>query len=120
MLRHRRKWARRTGVTCYRIYDRDIPELPLAIDWYEGRLYLAEYAGHRADERSQEVVQSWGEAVCAALDVPVSCLFIKTRSRQRGREQYTRLERSDSRFVVQEGGLKFYVNLTDFRHGLVS
>lgn len=30
-----RKWARRTGVTCYRIYDRDIPEFPLTIDLYE-------------------------------------------------------------------------------------
>ncbi len=112
--RHRRKWARRTGVSCYRIYDRDIPELPLAIDWYEGRLYLAEYAGHRADERDQDVVRIWGEAVCAALDVPVESLYIKTRSRQRGREQYTRLERTDSRFIVGEGSLKFYVNLTDF------
>ncbi|HAH60681.1 MAG TPA: rRNA (guanine-N2)-methyltransferase [Treponema sp.] len=30
-----RKWARRTRVTCYRLYDRDIPEIPLAADLYE-------------------------------------------------------------------------------------
>ena len=23
---HRRKWARRTGVTCFRVYDKDIPD----------------------------------------------------------------------------------------------
>ena len=30
-----RKWARRERVTCYRLYDRDIPEVPLAVDIYE-------------------------------------------------------------------------------------
>jgi 23S rRNA (cytosine1962-C5)-methyltransferase len=30
-----RKWARRSRVTCYRLYDRDIPEIPLAVDLYE-------------------------------------------------------------------------------------
>ena len=39
--KHRRKWARREGITCYRLYDRDIPELPLVIDNYEGRLHAA-------------------------------------------------------------------------------
>ena len=30
-----RKWARRERVTCYRLYDKDIPEIPLAVDIYE-------------------------------------------------------------------------------------
>lgn len=30
-----RKWARRNGITSYRIYDRDIPEIPLSLDVYE-------------------------------------------------------------------------------------
>jgi len=30
-----RKWARRSRITCYRLYDRDIPEVPLAADLYE-------------------------------------------------------------------------------------
>lgn len=30
-----RKWARKNLVTCFRLYDRDIPEIPLAIDLYE-------------------------------------------------------------------------------------
>jgi 23S rRNA G2069 N7-methylase RlmK/C1962 C5-methylase RlmI len=32
--RHLTKWARREGVTCFRVYDRDIPEVPLAVDRY--------------------------------------------------------------------------------------
>lgn len=30
-----RKWARRNEISCYRVYDRDIPEIPLALDLYE-------------------------------------------------------------------------------------
>ena len=30
-----RKWAKKQRVTCYRLYDRDIPEVPLAVDLYE-------------------------------------------------------------------------------------
>ena len=33
-LKQLRKWARRSRVTCYRLYDRDIPEIPLACDIY--------------------------------------------------------------------------------------
>lgn len=30
-----RKWARKNRVSCYRIYDRDIPEIPVSLDLYE-------------------------------------------------------------------------------------
>ncbi len=34
--KQRRKWARRAGVTCYRVYDADLPDYAAAIDLYEG------------------------------------------------------------------------------------
>ncbi len=33
-LRLLKKWARKNDITCYRLYDRDIPELPLAVELY--------------------------------------------------------------------------------------
>ena len=33
--RELRKWARKNRVCCYRLYDRDIPEVPLSLDLYE-------------------------------------------------------------------------------------
>lgn len=30
-----RKWARKNRISCYRLYDRDIPEIPISIDLYE-------------------------------------------------------------------------------------
>lgn len=34
-LKELRKWARKNRITCYRIYDKDIPEIPLSLDLYE-------------------------------------------------------------------------------------
>ncbi len=34
-LAYRRKWARKRGVSCFRVYDRDVPQFPFAIDWFE-------------------------------------------------------------------------------------
>ena len=30
-----RKWARKNRITCYRIYNKDIPEIPVSLDLYE-------------------------------------------------------------------------------------
>ncbi|MCA9545470.1 MAG: class I SAM-dependent methyltransferase [Myxococcales bacterium] len=111
--RHRRKWASREGITCLRLYDRDIPEVPLVVDRYHDRLYLAEFvrAGEPADD-------DWIQAMCAAaaeaLGVAVDDVFVKRRDRQRGDAQYTRLARERAMFVVEEGGLRFQVNLSDY------
>ena len=40
---HLRKWPAKQAITCYRLYDRDIPEVPVAVDVYEGKLHIAEY-----------------------------------------------------------------------------
>lgn len=114
--RHRRKWARRNGISCYRLYDRDIPELPLVVDWYEGRLHVAEYA--RPHERDAGEHVAWLDAVVGraaeVLEVPAEGVFLKQRDRQRGTSQYTRVAESGARFVVSEADLKFRVNLSDY------
>ena len=110
--RHLRKWAQRSGVTCYRLYDRDIPEIPLIVDWYDGRLYLSRY------ERRREYTLVWTEAMAtaagAALDVPAHAIYLKERRRQRGTAQYEPLDRSGERFIVREGDCRLWVNLRDY------
>ena len=110
--RHLRKWAKREGVSCFRLYDRDIPELPLAIDWYDGRLHVAEYKSKREHPDGWAIDLSRGLA--RALGVNDDAVFVKTRQRQRGAEQYQRFGHTGSRFVVEEGGHRFYVNLSDY------
>ncbi len=111
--RHLAKWARREGVTCYRLYDRDIPEIPLAVDWYDGRLHVAEYRRTGAPGPAGWVA-AMAAAVAERLGVPADAVYTKARERQRGRSQYQRLGESDARFAVEEGGHRFWVNLRDY------
>lgn len=114
--KHLRKWAKRTATTCYRVYDRDIPELPLVIDWYDGRLHVAEYA--RPHDRSPAAHDAWLEALVTAaaevMGVPLKGCFLKRRERQRGTSQYERFDGAGAVFQVQEGGLTLEVNLSDY------
>ena len=44
------EWIEHSGVTCYRLYDADMPEYAVAIDWYDGWVHVAEYAApHTVD-----------------------------------------------------------------------
>ncbi len=109
-VRHLRKWARRESVSCYRIYDRDIPEIPLTIDWYQGALYVAELS--REDEEIDS--RGLGLAVADALEVAPRDVYIKQRRRQKGSAQYERLADRGDGAVVEEGGHRFVVNLSDY------
>ncbi|MFT7625041.1 MAG: 23S rRNA G2069 N7-methylase RlmK/C1962 C5-methylase RlmI [Myxococcota bacterium] len=114
--RHVGKRARRAGVTCYRVYDRDIPELPFAVDWYEGRLHVAEYARRGSPEGDAHA--EWLEALMGgaarALDVSSEDVYLKVRQRQRGTAQYQRFDRAGAQYEVSEGGHRFVVNLSDY------
>jgi 23S rRNA G2069 N7-methylase RlmK/C1962 C5-methylase RlmI len=111
-----RRWARREGVEALRLYDRDIPEVPLALDRYGDSLLMALY--ERPYEKEEALEVEWLELMAAAaaeaLGVEPGRVFTKTRKRQRGEEQYERLRRDRAEMVVKEGGLSFLVNLSDY------
>jgi 23S rRNA G2069 N7-methylase RlmK/C1962 C5-methylase RlmI len=114
--RHLRKWARRTGTGVYRLYDRDIPEIPLVLDWYEdavsGALYERPYDKDGAEERRW--LSAMTDAASAALEIPRDRIFLKERRRQRGMTQYGPLDRRRFFRDVREGDLSFRVNLSDY------
>lgn len=119
--RHLRRWPERRGVTCFRVYDRDIPEAPLAVDRYEdesGRLWLhlAEY--DRPHTRTPAQHADWldGLARVAAGELGASReqVFLKHRARQRGASQYQKLGRRGVTTVVVEAGRRLRVNLSDY------
>ena len=122
--RHLAKWARREGVTCYRVYDADLPEYAVAVDLYQGsgadegrRLaHVAEYAppatvdAEAARTRLAEAV----EAVADVLEIAPADVALKVRQRQRGSAQYERQAERGEWVEVAEGGLRFLVNLHDY------
>lgn len=135
-LRHMRKRLAREQVSCYRVYDADIPEYAAAIDVYEAIgvdppraaaadarggfsqawLHVQEYAPPReipeqvARDRMRDLVR----AASAALEVPRERISLKTRRRAKGGSKYGRFDERGEFLVVEEGGLRFHVNLFDY------
>lgn len=116
MYRHWRKWARRSEVTCYRLYEKDIPDQPLIVDWYDGRALV--WAFHRKKDETPAARECWLEEVESevrlGLGVTDETLFFKERRRQRGTDQYSREAAEGEEIVVAEQGLRFHVNLSDY------
>jgi len=121
--KHLRKWARRTGVSAWRLYDRDIPEVPLAVDVYHekatGDAYLHIALYERPYEKPEDEEERWLEAMKRAagdvLGIPTERIYAKFRRRQRGEDaQYERIAQTGGKLVVDEGGSAFLVNLADY------
>ncbi|MGA2031640.1 MAG: bifunctional 23S rRNA (guanine(2069)-N(7))-methyltransferase RlmK/23S rRNA (guanine(2445)-N(2))-methyltransferase RlmL [Thermoguttaceae bacterium] len=114
--RHLRRWPTKFGITCYRLYERDIPEVPLVVDRYEDCLHLAEF--ERPHEHTPAEHGDWLDLMkrtaAEALDVPLANVFLKRRERQRGPAQYERLSTQSRTLVAAESGLRFEVNLSDY------
>lgn len=122
--RHLGKWARREGVTCYRVYDADLPEYAVAVDLYQGAgpdeerrcAHVAEYAPPPSvdPELAQARLTEAVEAVADVLEVAPADVALKVRKRQRGSAQYERQAERGEWVEVAESGLRFLVNLHDY------
>lgn len=115
--RHRSKQARKQGVSCFRIYDHDLPEFPFCIELYDDKLYVAEYK--RNHGMSEEEHDHWMEASLEVMKEVVKVenanIFLKLRQRKPGRlGQYQKYDQEEKGFVVGENGLKFFINLKDY------
>jgi 23S rRNA G2069 N7-methylase RlmK/C1962 C5-methylase RlmI len=115
-VKHLRKWARRIQTDAWRLYDKDIPEIPLLIDVYgdsvAGALYERPYEKDSAEEEKWLFVMK--QAISEALDIPMDRIFIKFREHQKGHDQYERMQSRAFTRNVNEGGLTFKVNLSDY------
>jgi 23S rRNA (cytosine1962-C5)-methyltransferase len=115
--KHKSKLARRQNVSCYRIYDHDLPEFPFAIELYEDKVYLAEYLRRHGmeDEAHDAWLESCKETISRILSIPVTKIYDRQRRRMHHKgQQYEKLNVAEEFFTVEENGLKFLVNLTDY------
>src|ERR1700730_5335264 len=115
--KHRSKQAKRQNISCYRLYDHDLPEFPFAIDVYEDKLNISEYK--RRHGMSEEEHEEWFEAsinlVEAITGVERAHIFTRQRQRKAGRlGQYEKIDSQKNEFIITENGLKFKVNLSDY------
>ncbi|MDE8741546.1 bifunctional 23S rRNA (guanine(2069)-N(7))-methyltransferase RlmK/23S rRNA (guanine(2445)-N(2))-methyltransferase RlmL [Pectobacterium polaris] len=115
-LRKLEKWAKQQGVECYRIYDADLPEYNVAVDRYGSWVVVQEYAppktidAQKARQRLFDVIN----ATLSVLELPSNRLVLKTRERQKGKNQYEKLAQKGDFLLMEEFGAKLWVNLTDY------
>ena len=109
--------AKQEGIECFRVYNRDIPEYNVSIDFYGRQVLIQEFAPPSeidekvASERFQAVVHD----VRSVLGVGRDRVYIKRRSRQKGKAQYSRKSGQKTKlYTVSEGRCRFLVNLTDY------
>jgi len=84
--RHLSKQAKRAGISCYRLYDHDLPEFPFCMEWYNDKLYVAEYKryhGLSEEEHDDWMEQSLG-VMTGVLPVQKENIFLKLRQRKPG------------------------------------
>ena len=116
VFKHVGKQAQKNNVSCYRIYDRDLPEFPLIIDIYKDCVYVAEYKSkHKlSDEDYQMWLNESLEIIVKIIGIDKANVFIKTRERQKGEQQYSKVNQQQTELIVKENGLSFIVNLSDY------
>ncbi len=109
-------WLKAENIECYRVYDADIPEFNVAVDVYGDYVVIQEYAAPKNIEeektvkRLQEVIY-WTPKI---LNITSDKVSLKTRAKQKGKDQYQRLNQSHQALIVHEHGAKFKVNLWDY------
>ncbi|MBB5347486.1 bifunctional 23S rRNA (guanine(2069)-N(7))-methyltransferase RlmK/23S rRNA (guanine(2445)-N(2))-methyltransferase RlmL [Desulfoprunum benzoelyticum] len=110
------KWADKEGVHCYRIYDRDLPEYNFSIDLYEKWVHLQEYAppGSVDPDLATARLNHALQGIRDVFGMRRDRIFVKTRRRQKGSEQYQQRESRKKLYEVREGGCRFLVNFTDY------
>jgi 23S rRNA (guanine2445-N2)-methyltransferase / 23S rRNA (guanine2069-N7)-methyltransferase len=110
------KWLKAENLECYRLYDADLPEFNMAIDLYGDEVHLQEYQAPKdiPEQKAERRVKEAMTAVMQVLDLPSGALHVKQRQRQKGISQYQRQDRRGILKQVEEGDLRFLVNLSDY------
>ena len=110
-------WRKKSDISCYRLYDADIPEYAVAVDIYDQSIYVQEYAP--PNTISEKVARErFAEIKLAVKEYSANFrgkIYYKERRRQKGDSQYERLNEGPSDTLqVSEGSAQFEVNLSDY------
>jgi 23S rRNA (guanine2445-N2)-methyltransferase / 23S rRNA (guanine2069-N7)-methyltransferase len=113
--KNQRRLARRLqreGITCYRLYDADLPEYNLVVDVYGDRIHIQEYAAPPEvdPEKAQRRLAEALDVIGAVMDAPPENMVLRQRRRQRGSAQYER-RAGGAPFTVTEDDLSYLVDL---------
>ena len=122
------KWSNKNDISCYRLYDADMPEYSAAIDVYCGQTQpgkpeqwyanVQEYAAPKSvdEDRAAQRFAEIELAVPFALNIPAQHISYKQRRRNKGTMQYEKLTElpTGDMFSVQEGAAKLHINMWQY------
>ncbi|MGS2716633.1 bifunctional 23S rRNA (guanine(2069)-N(7))-methyltransferase RlmK/23S rRNA (guanine(2445)-N(2))-methyltransferase RlmL [Eionea flava] len=113
-----RKWLKKSEVSCYRLYDADMPEYSAAIDCYGEYIHVQEYKAPKTidEKKAQYRFDELLSAIPVALDIEDDNIFVKQRQRNKGKQQYERLayEENRAKIAVQEGQATLLIDLWSY------
>ncbi len=112
-------WVKQNRITCYRVYDADLPEYAVAVDIYQGAqtwVNVQEYEPpksidqHKADQRLAGLLAE----IPRVLGVSSDQVFLKIRRKQKSTDQYEKHGDQGRFHIIEEGGCKLLVNFEDY------
>ena len=115
-------WLKQTGITCYRVYDADLPEFAAAIDVYqtdpggERFLHVQEYRAPKTipEDKQAERLHALLAAVRSVFAVEPDHIALKTRERAKGGSKYGAFDDRRESIVCREQAARFEINLFDY------
>jgi len=113
------KWAKQKNISCYRLYDADLPEYSVAIDLYQAEklwVNVQEYeapksiSAHKANERLAGILAE----IPRVLNIDKSQVFLKIRRKQKNTDQYEKQDNKANFHIIEENNCKFLINFEDY------
>lgn len=113
------KWSKHNQISCYRLYDADLPEYAAAVDIYQGEqtwVNVQEYESPKSVDpaKANQRLAGLMAEIPRVLGIPPTQVFLKIRRKQKNTEQYEKQGDNGRFFVIEEAGCKFWVNFEDY------
>ncbi|MBB1441001.1 bifunctional 23S rRNA (guanine(2069)-N(7))-methyltransferase RlmK/23S rRNA (guanine(2445)-N(2))-methyltransferase RlmL, partial [Shewanella sp. SG41-4] len=110
------KWAKKERIDSYRLYDADLPEYNVAIDRYVDYVVIQEYSAPATipEAVTKRRISDVLLALPGALGIHPDRITLKTRERQKGANQYQKIDERKVEVITEEYGAKFKLNLTGY------
>lgn len=105
-------WAEKNQIEAYRIYDRDIPEYPFIVDRYKN--YFVVYDKSQKIDEEKNHLPLLVNSIKNIFKCSESEIIIKRRQKQKGTDQYQKLDEKNEKIIIRENGVLLYVNLWDY------
>lgn len=110
------QWLESNQIEAYRLYDADLPEYAVAIDCYQNHVHIQEYKAPKTidPKRAALHLNHVMLAVQSVVQPKLEKIHLKTRQIQKDNQQYNKFNEEEDRFVINEQGRKYLVDLEQY------